>query len=261
MMENNQTLQPNTNQESTVETLKVRQRHLVEQLKSFQFIWWGWLLAALVGSGVFILLGVDKQRFTTPNQLETFLIIRILGGGLFGVFGYVYLMFIFRTMFSSRLRRIELDLVKFGADELKESIEENFFTKLVQINFKYLDQYYLQTQEQANKSFGLASIAAAVGLIIVIVGIVMMFNRQTEPAYVTTAAGVLSEFIASIFFYLYNKTILKMSQYHQKLVITQNISLALKITDSMQDDQKAKSLEILVDRLTTDANKFLTGDE
>lgn len=85
----------------------------------------------------------------------------------------------------------------------------------------------------------------------------MMYYDKTEPAYVTTAAGILSEFIASVFFYLYNKTILKMSQYHQKLVITQNISLALKITDEMENEMKNKSLELLIDRLTVDVNKYL----
>ncbi|WP_156131520.1 TRADD-N-associated membrane domain-containing protein [Pedobacter kyungheensis] len=153
---------------------------------------------------------------------------------------------------------MELDLVKAGADELQENIEENFFTKLVQINFKYLDQYYLQTQEQADKSFRLSAFAAIIGLLIVVSGIIMMYLGKAEPAYVTTAAGVLSEFIAAIFFYFYNRTILKMSQYHQKLVLTQNISLALKITDDMESDQKAKSLEVLIDRLTLDVNKHLS---
>ena len=68
----------------------------------------------------------------------------------------------------------------------------------------------------------------------------MMFLAAYDPKfkdpalkypYVVTAAGILSEFIAAVFFYLYNKTIQKMREYHQKLVLTQNISLALKISD------------------------------
>lgn len=153
---------------------------------------------------------------------------------------------------SNRIRRIEIELLQYDSETLQINIEENFFTKLVQINFKYIDQYYLQTQEQADKSFRLASSASVEGLAILMLGIVMMLFNKTEPAYVTTAAGVISEFIAAIFFYLYNKTILEMSQYHQKLVITQNISLALKITDEMNDENKAQSLQLLVDRLTTD---------
>jgi hypothetical protein len=86
----------------------------------------------------------------------------------------------------------------------------------------------------------------------------MMFFEKTEPAYVTTGAGVISELIAALFFYLYNRTILKMSQYHHKLVITQNISLALKISEDMEGDNKSKIQEMLVDRLTMDTNKYLS---
>jgi hypothetical protein len=33
-----------------------------------------------------------------------------------------------------------------GAQELQERLDENFFTNLIRINFKYIDAYYLQTQ-------------------------------------------------------------------------------------------------------------------
>ena len=56
-----------------------------------------------------------------------------------------------------------------------------------------------------------------------------------------------------------NRTVLKMSQYHQKLVITQNISLALKITEDMEDkDAKYESQLKIIDRITDDINKHLT---
>ncbi len=49
-----------------------------------------------------------------------------------------------------------------------------------------------------------------------------------------------------------------MSQYHQKLVITQNISLALKTAGEL-NDSKERVLESLIDKLTTDVNKYLTN--
>lgn len=99
--------------------------------------------------------------------------------------------------------------------------------------------------------------SAITGLLIIAIGIVMMFMNITEPAYVTASAGVLSEFIAAVFFYLYNKTILKMSDYHQKLVLTQNISLALKISEDLPDAEKTKSKVFLIERLTDNVNKLL----
>lgn len=177
------------------------------------------------------------------------------------VFIAAYSTFFLSTSFRQRLRDVEFKLAKHGAEELQESIEEDFFNKLVKINFKYLDQYYLQTQEQADKSFRLTLFACLVGLAIIVTGIVMMFIGKTEPAYVTTAAGILSEFIAAVFFYLYNKTVQKMSQYHHKLVITQNISLALKISQELPDEEKPQAQMKLIEKLTDNVNSLLAKSE
>lgn len=166
--------------------------------------------------------------------------------------------------FVDRIRIFQLkqELSAKGAEKLKDSISDDFFNKIIEINFKYLDQYYMQTQQQAYKSFSMCVGAAIVGFAVIIVGLVMMFVNpdKVQLAYVTTGAGIISEFIAAVFFYLYNRTVVKMSQYHQKLVITQNISLALKTADELKGSQekREKSLEIIIDRLTQDVNKHLT---
>jgi hypothetical protein len=155
-------------------------------------------------------------------------------------------------------RGIDRKLLKAGAAQLQDTIEEDFVTKLVKINFKYLDQYYEQTQAQANKSFFLSAFASLVGLTIIGCGIFMMFFELTEPAYVTTAAGVASEFIAAVFFYLYNRTISKMAEYHNKLVVTQNVSLALKIAEGLDEPSRQEAQRQLIDRLSENVNLHLT---
>jgi hypothetical protein len=144
---------------------------------------------------------------------------------------------------------------------LKENLDDNFFTNLVKINFKYIDQYYLQTQLQADKSFQLCVAAASLSLLVVIAGIVLLYLRQTAtaPGYVATAAGTLGEFIAAVFFYLYNRTITKMGEYHQKLVLTQNISLALKISEELPSAEQVVARSKLIDYLSKDVNQFLTS--
>ena len=86
----------------------------------------------------------------------------------------------------------------------------------------------------------------------------MMYMGKTTPAYVSAASGVLGEFIAAVFFYLYNRTILKMGQYHQKLVITQNVSLALKIAEGLPEAERVKAQLELIHQLTHDVNRYLT---
>lgn len=61
------------------------------------------------------------------------------------VFMAAYLVFYLSASFRQRLRDVDFQLAKHGAGELQESIQEDFCNKLVKIDFKYLDQYYLQT--------------------------------------------------------------------------------------------------------------------
>ena len=62
-------------------------------------------------------------------------------------------------------------------------------------------------------------------------------------------------FISAVFFYLYNQTIQKMSSYHNKLVLSQNINLALKLVQDIPEGERVEPLKNLIDRLTTDINK------
>ncbi|MGD0541681.1 MAG: hypothetical protein ABSB33_09210 [Tepidisphaeraceae bacterium] len=81
---------------------------------------------------------------------------------------------------------------------------------------------------------------------------------KTKASYVTTGAGVAGEFVSAVFFYLYNQTVIKMGEYHQKLVITQNIALALKITEGMPEGERVKSQAELVKALSKDVNRYLS---
>ncbi len=180
--------------------------------------------------------------------------------GLFvGYMAYLGLRWAVRSKLRDEIKAQDQILGGVDLDNLQETLEEDFFTKLVKINFRYIDQYYLQTQSQADKSFVLCATVAVIGLLILIAGIALMFSGLTTPAYVTVASGVTGEFIASVFFYLYNRTILKMGQYHHKLVITQNVSIALKIAEGLPDAERILAQQELVKRLTEDVNRLLTS--
>jgi hypothetical protein len=151
------------------------------------------------------------------------------------------------------------------ASRLQEQLDSDFFTTLVKINFKYIDAYYAQTQLQAGRSFILSVVASAMSLALILVGVAtMLFTGEAgtaERAKVTTAAGVLSQFVAAVFFYLYNRTIIKMREYHRKLVLTQNVSIALKISEDLPDGDKAKARLTLIEALCKDINRHLIGQD
>ena len=166
-----------------------------------------------------------------------------------------------RAFWRAKLERDLSTGLTLRSEELQEKLDENFFTNLVKINFKYIDKYYLQTQVQANKSFALTAAAACVSFFIIVAGILILYldPNRVQPGYVATASGILGEFIAAVFFYLYNRTITKMGEYHEKLVLTQNIGLALRITEDLPLPEKTTAQVRLVEALCQDINQYLTG--
>jgi hypothetical protein len=196
----------------TAELLRKQKAQFEESRLKFSFRLWLAVVFAVLGAIVVPLIWFANSDLPFSfAQLPIPVVIGIIGGA--GV--YATFVAYFRFLFSMALRRIESETLKIGAQELQATITEDFFTKLVQINFKYIEQYYNQTQQQANKSFGLCAFASITGLGIVIAGAAMMYSGHTTPAYVTAAAGVVSQFIGAVFFYLYNQTISKMGEYHQ----------------------------------------------
>jgi hypothetical protein len=240
----------------TILALKAKKANNDKYIDLFRFRWWLLLLSTFVGGGLLYFESVVKGS-VPPTLVDS--LPPIIIGSIGGAFFYALFVGYITLLYSMIGNRIDSKLAMEGVEELQENIEDNFFTQLVRINFKYIDQYYRQTQEQANKSFILAMLACVSGLIIVGLGIIMMYQGKTDPAYVTTSTGLLTEFIAAIFFYLYNKTIVKMAEYHQKLVITQNISLALKIAQELPDAERVEAQKELIKQLSSDVNIHLSS--
>ena len=161
-------------------------------------------------------------------------------------------------MKESALRR---RILEYEAEYIKEDVEEDIFENSIKMSYKYLDQYYLQTREQAQRGFFVTICVAVFGAVLIAVGIVAMFLELAQPSVITCAAGVITEFISAIFFYLYNRTISSMSNYHNKLVLSQNISIALKIADSLPAENKVETKNLIVAELIKDINSHLIKDE
>lgn len=242
--------------------LQEQWRDVNRRIAALHFRWWAWILAVVGGFFILGFVGLLINPYHpkgAPDEYNVFTGSFALIGSVVVPAIYAIMMGIAKSYLESTKKEISHQIVKNNAEQLQENIEQDFFTKLVKINFKYLDQYYYQTQQQADKSFQLSVTAAVIGLFIVAIGITMLYFNKTQAAYVTTAAGVIGEFISAVFFYLYNRTIIKMSEYHQKLVLTQNINLALKITEELPDKEKAQSQQTLINHLVKDVNRYLAG--
>lgn len=161
-------------------------------------------------------------------------------------------------LFYSSLENTCYDrIAAYDARNDRGEAQEDIFENSIKMSYKYLDEYYAQTRDQARKGFIITFCVAIFGALLVGFGILMMFLEKTNPSYVTCASGVVTEFIAAIFFYLYNKTITSMSNYHNKLVLSHNISIALKVADSLPELDKAKTKDEIIKELIKDINSHL----
>ena len=131
---------------------------------------------------------------------------------------------------------------------------EEYFSKLIQINLKNMEKYYLLVRTQTEKSYRLTQAGAVIGFLVLVAGIILSFRQGlNQPATaITLASGVLIEFISTIFFYIYNRTVRQLNKYHEKLVRVQDTMLALKVAQIVKD-------ETLKDQTMAYLTRALTG--
>lgn len=162
-----------------------------------------------------------------------------------------------------KLQSIEQDV---GALQAKKRILERFapredrtdgsdtsyFDRLVDINLSNLGAYYGLVKVHASNGFIAATAAGAIGFALVIFGLLMgIFTTDQERAslisYVASGAGIITEFIAGIFFYLYSKTVRQLKEYHDSLLVVQNVMLSFKLVgDTPDPEQKAKMVTVML---------------
>ena len=117
---------------------------------------------------------------------------------------------------------------------------DNIFKYILLINVAALEGYVARTAH-SSRAGGLARRVALIGFVMLGVGIALaiylsVFGRPTmEVAYLTAIAGVLTEFISGVFFYLYNRTLQQINQFTIRLVAMQQTSMAYLATGLVSD--------------------------
>lgn len=217
--------------------------------KTIIFLWIATLLITVVASAVPLAASGYPLPIVIPATIAT--------GILFGscVVAYIHMLL---DMQESAIRR---KMIEFEVAETQNEISDDIFKNSIKMSYKYLDQYYNQTREHANRGFAVTVGVSLFGALLIFGGIIGMFLGSVEPAYITCAVGTITEFIAAVFFYLYNKTVSSMSQYHNKLVLSQDISIALKVADSLPTNDQVKAKSDIINELIKDINIYLVKED
>lgn len=122
----------------------------------------------------------------------------------------------------------------------KDSDSQSYFDNLVKINIENLSEYYSLVKTHTNNSFRVSILSGIIGFFFITFGLVVGFSYDDKSPvipYISAGAGVFIEFIAGVFFYLYNRTVRQLKSYHDSLLDVQNILLAFKIVEDIHDQK------------------------
>lgn len=245
----------------------------LKQVRSWRKAWLVYVTILLISTGLIYKVGNDgmyaydlRLCFKNPeeNPLISFLIefipdVALLVIPLSAV--YALILYLIETNIHTRLTKLENGIEAMENEIRIQQVSEDIYKHSIKMSYEYLNQYYEQTRKQAENGFRITMNVAIGGGIIIALGILAMFLDQMEPAYITTATGVIIEFIASIFFYLYNRTMQNMGDYHNKLVLSQNIAIALEVVKDIEGEEQNNVKSHMVKELLRDINTHINENK
>lgn len=171
-----------------------------------------------------------------------------------------------RILFGDSTTIAEPDAFFTKSKEDARPIPSSYFDRLVDINVNNLEAYYSLVKAHTNKSFLVSLTAGGIGFTLIAVGLIIGFSdaaTTTKPmAYISAGSGVITEFIASVFFYLYSRTVRQLKEYHDSLLAVQNILLSFKIVGDTKDEaRKTDMFEHMIECLITKGKATISGTD
>lgn len=146
-----------------------------------------------------------------------------------------------------KLHNDDLELQKINyniiIEDNKKDISEEKNLDLT-TSYKLKQDTLLELSEKRNTdkffkklSFALAIIMSVIGTIILFVGIVLSFVFEAKIGWITTSSGVVIEIVASIYFWLVNKTIKEVKENSIQLENTKNQISAMELVEKISDEK------------------------
>lgn len=118
------------------------------------------------------------------------------------------------------------------------------FDTLVSINIKNLDEYYNLVKKSNKNSFNVSLGMTIIGILFIMIGLAYSyFNPQVQQiSYIISASGVVIEIVSGLLFYLYNRSVIQLKEYHDSLINVQNVLLSFKLIDDLKSEEKKSEI-------------------
>ena len=159
-----------------------------------------------------------------------------------------------QASFFDALSKAQDDKKSYTA-KLEETEGDDIFKYLLLIDTSALEGYVTQTRLQAEQSFRLSKYVSIVGFVLITIGIVLgayssyVSSSGLEVAYLTSAAGILTEFISGVFFYLYNRTLEQLNLFHDKLLSSKQIIISFLANSLIEDEVKRDDAKVELSKM------------
>lgn len=142
--------------------------------------------------------------------------------------------------------------------QAQEAIKDDFTDALLTLSYRYLDQYYLQVRRHSERCLVLTLVFATFGGLTVLASVLGgVFFHLAAQSYIATGAGLIMQFFSAVFFYLYSQTTREMNSYYNRLVLAQNLAVAVKAAELLEDAKREEELTAIITALISDYNKYL----
>jgi hypothetical protein len=227
-------------------------------------------ILAIIGIAVFVvywsifhLKELLAALDVNSNNLYTYLLFGIIFAGIFLLATLIF--------FGQRIFSAHASITSFKADKdfwtIKKRItwqfaanfeKPSYFDSLVRINVENLAAFYMLIKWHAARSYKIAMWVCVFGFFLMIAGLIMVITNLSSPpigSYIAIATGVITEIIAGVFFYVYNRTTRQIRGFYDSLLTEQNILLSFKLMEDAKDEnEKAKIVSQMLAHLIDKQN-------
>ena len=134
-------------------------------------------------------------------------------------------------------------------ERLESARNDDVFKYVFLINSASVEQYVSQSRAQATTSFALSRMAALAGFALLVLSILIglgseITGHSLSIAYLSGVGGVITEFIAGVFFWIYNRTLRQINMFYAGMMNQQHEALNAigRSSERAADARKEESL-------------------
>ena len=124
-----------------------------------------------------------------------------------------------------------------------------------------LEKYFGRNLSQIRSIFNFSVIVMIAGFVVMLWGLWRgLASNSVQPAFLATAAGVITQFIGATFLYIFRSAIQQATKYARTLERINSVGVAIQILNSIPDnatqaDLKSRTKAAVVEALVTGAIK------